>query len=184
MLTPDLFVLPRIAGYRVDGHERELHAIRVPGEQTLHIIDVLRARCPRTATSTSATSKIASADSARRRPSPPTTSRAPSDSDGRRCPTSGGRWALRAEHDAGATSRVRSSSEMKRIYRTGRRAISWPEARWSRITRGENGQICRRSRNLPTGPATRRRGTAGVRRLGWGMRRERARHRAGPAHAG
>jgi hypothetical protein len=30
-----------LATYRIDGHERELRAIRVPGEQTLHIIDVL-----------------------------------------------------------------------------------------------------------------------------------------------
>lgn len=27
--------------YRIDGHERELRAIRVPGEQNLEIIDVL-----------------------------------------------------------------------------------------------------------------------------------------------
>lgn len=27
--------------YRIDGHERELRAIRVPGEQTIHIVDVL-----------------------------------------------------------------------------------------------------------------------------------------------
>jgi hypothetical protein len=27
--------------YRVDDHERELRAIRIPGEQTLHIVDVL-----------------------------------------------------------------------------------------------------------------------------------------------
>ena len=30
--------------YLIDGHERELRAIRVPGEQTLHITDVLAGR--------------------------------------------------------------------------------------------------------------------------------------------
>jgi hypothetical protein len=30
-----------LGNYHIDGHRRELRAIRVPGEQTLHIIDVL-----------------------------------------------------------------------------------------------------------------------------------------------
>src|SRR5438128_2098848 len=35
-----------LASYQVDGRKRELHAIRVPGEQTLTIIDVLAKPLP------------------------------------------------------------------------------------------------------------------------------------------